>query len=50
MSDNTQQNKAGNIELPVDRKPNDTAGFHFSSSIKIVDPKSGEVILHARAD
>ena len=31
-------------------KPNEQAGFHFSSSIKITDPKSGEVLVQMRAD
>jgi hypothetical protein len=31
-------------------KPNEQAGFHFSSSIKITDPNSGEVLVQMRAD
>ena len=50
MAENTQENKTENAESKVERKPNDTAGFHFSSSIKITNPDSGEVLLHARAD
>ena len=37
-------------ENPQERKPNDTAGFYFSSGIKITDPESGEVLLQMRAD
>jgi hypothetical protein len=33
-----------------ERKPNDTAGFYFSSGIKITDPETGQVLLHKRAD
>jgi hypothetical protein len=35
---------------PVERKPNDQAGFYFSSFLKISDPESGEVIVQTRAD
>jgi hypothetical protein len=39
-------------EQPVktERKPNEQAGFHLSSSIKITDPNTGQVILQMRAD
>lgn len=31
-------------------KPNETGGFYFSSSVKIFDPNSQEIILHTRGD
>lgn len=31
-------------------KPNETGGFYFSSSVKIFDPNSKEVIVHKRGD
>jgi hypothetical protein len=34
----------------VERKPNENAGFHFSSSVKIFDPNTQQVILHKRGD
>lgn len=32
------------------KKPDESAGFYFSSSIKIFDPNSKEIILHKRGD
>jgi hypothetical protein len=32
------------------RKPNEQVGFHFSSSLKITDPETGQVLLKIRAD
>jgi hypothetical protein len=34
----------------TERKPNETSGFHFSSSIKITDPNTKEVLVQKRAD
>lgn len=31
-------------------KPNESSGFHFQSSIKIIDPNTGEVLVQKRAD
>lgn len=33
-----------------ERKPNESVGFHFSSSIKISDPNTGKVLVQKRAD
>ena len=32
------------------KKPNEQVGFHFSSSMKITDPKTGKVLLQMRCD
>lgn len=34
------------------KKPllNEKVGFHYSSSLKITDKKSGEILLHMRCD
>lgn len=32
------------------RKPDETSGFYFSSSVKIFDPNTEEVILNKRGD
>jgi hypothetical protein len=32
------------------KRPNDQVGFHFSSSVKITDPETGEVLVQIRAD
>jgi hypothetical protein len=31
-------------------KPNEIGGIYFSSSIKITDPNTNEVLLHKRGD
>lgn len=33
-----------------EKKPNEVSGFHFSTSIKITDPVTKQVILQRRAD
>lgn len=38
------------MQTARDKKPNESVGFYFSSSIKITDPDSGEVLLHKRCD
>ena len=44
-------NKANVIEKkPANGKPNETGGVYFSSSIKIFDPNSNEVLVHKRGD
>ena len=40
---------AGSVKH-TEKKPNENAGFHFSSSIKIFDPNTQQVILHKRGD
>lgn len=34
----------------VEKKPNETGGFYFSSSIKISDPNTKEVLVQKRGD
>lgn len=48
MIQNQEQDTTENVEN--EKKPNEQAGFHFSSSLKIVDPDSGQVLLQKRAD
>lgn len=48
-NNSTQQPKQPQNTQPS-RKPNEQASFHLSGSIKIFDPKSGEVLLKMRAD
>lgn len=33
-----------------EKKPNELGGFYFSSSVKITDPNTKEVILQKRGD
>ena len=32
------------------KKPNEFGGVYFSSSVKISDPKTNEVLVHVRGD
>ena len=36
--------------MQPERKPNEQAGFYFSSSLKITDPNTGQVLVQMRAD
>jgi len=46
MNEKQQDDEVKSEEKPVD----ENMGFYFSSSIKIHDPDSGEVIVHMRGD
>lgn len=35
---------------PVPNKPNETGGVYFSSSIKIFDPNTKEILVQQRGD
>lgn len=39
----------GEQQLP-EKKPNEHGGFYFSSSVKIFDPNSQEIIVQKRGD
>lgn len=41
--------KKVNQNVP-ERKPNENFGYYFSTSIKITDPNTKEVLLHKRGD
>lgn len=43
---NSDDNKSAKPE----QKPNEKVGFRFSSSLKITDPATGEVLVQMRAD
>lgn len=44
---NNHMNKSKNEK---DSKVNDKAGFYFSSSVKIFDPNTKQVLVHKRGD
>lgn len=46
----TEKKNLEQEKTPQDKKPNDQAGFYFSSSIKIFDPNSGKVLIQKRCD
>lgn len=37
-------------EQTANAKPNETGGFYFSSSVKIFDPNSHQIIIQKRGD
>jgi hypothetical protein len=46
----TQQSEQ-KIEVETqESKPNEIAGFYFSTALKITDPETGEVLVQQRAD
>ena len=47
---NNKSKIAGSENKTGMRKPNENAGFQFSSSVKIFDPNTQQVILHKRGD
>jgi hypothetical protein len=49
MHKKVEENKKEQPEKPV-QKPNEQVGFYFSSSIKITDPNTKEVLVHMRGD
>ena len=46
----TNNTETSNKSVRDDIKPNEFGGFYFSSSVKIFDPNSQEVIVHKRGD
>lgn len=40
----------GNSGKTPEKKPNENAGFYFSSSVKIFDPNTQQIILQKRGD
>lgn len=49
MSENTA-NKQEKAESKPEKKPNENAGFYFSSHFKIFDPNTNEVLVKQRGD
>ena len=49
MNENTND-KRENVENKPEKKPNENAGFYFSSHFKIFDPNTKEVLVKQRGD
>jgi hypothetical protein len=45
MNENTE-----NQEKQEDKKPDEFGGFYFSSSVKIFDPETKEILVQKRGD
>lgn len=50
MTKNQQSNSEPKKEQEVEKKPNEFGGFYFSSSLKISDPNTKEVLVQIRGD
>lgn len=44
------QNLSENLEKKPEPKPNENGGFYFSSSVKVYDPNTKEILVHKRGD
>ncbi len=49
MNKTVEESKENTPEKPGP-KPNETGGFYFSSSIKIFDPETKEILVQKRGD
>ena len=49
MNENKSKNEGSQAKNPP-AQPNETGGFYFSSSVKIFDPNSKEIMVHKRGD
>ena len=49
MNKKVEENKLQQPEKSV-KKPNENGGFYFSSSVKITDPNTKEVLVQMRGD
>lgn len=49
MNEKSTTDKEKIVQKP-EKKPNDQIGFYFSSSVKIFDPNTKEVLVQKRGD
>jgi len=50
MNEKMEKNKENSPAERQESKPNEHGGFYFSSSIKITDPNTKEVLVQIRGD
>ena len=50
MDNNEQTQREVQLEVSEGKKPKENAGFYFSSSLKITDPNTKEVLVQMRGD
>lgn len=50
MNENLEENKQEPSRKVPEKKPNEVGGFYFSSSVKITDPNTNEVLVQMRGD
>ena len=49
-SDSKSENLSNDEPQHPETKPNEDAGIHYSSFLKITDPETGRVLVQTRAD
>lgn len=49
MNKSTEET-SNNFPNYLEKKPNENGGFYFSSSIKIFDPETKEILVQKRGD
>lgn len=47
---NDKSNTVGKQQTSSGKKPNENAGFYFSSSVKIFDPNTQQILVQKRGD
>ena len=50
MSNYIDENKKNTAKQEPGKKPNESAGFYFSTHLRIVDPNTKEIMLQKRGD
>ena len=50
MNEKMEENKEKHPSERQESKPNEHGGFYFSSSVKITDPNTKEVLVQIRGD
>ena len=45
-----EENTDNSDKKEVESKPNELAGFYFSSSVKITNPNTNEILVNIRGD
>lgn len=50
INNKMSENKSKIEEKNNEKKPNESVGFYFSSSVKIFDPNSKQILVQKRGD
>ena len=50
MNRNVEENQHKPLKKETEKKPNELGGFYFSSSLKITDPNTKEILVQKRGD
>jgi hypothetical protein len=50
MNEKMEKNSENKLPVKQESKPNEHGGFYFSSSVRITDPNTKEVLVQIRGD